>query len=212
MAVSALLLAGMTEAYHQSWINGPAVRDVLRPFGIDVYLSEDLEVLAAPGLSRYDLIINLSTGRTLGAEQERGLLSFVRSGRGLVGIHNGADTFKNSPQYIAALGGVFVGHPPQLDIAVEFVDPANPIVAGLEPFTLRDELYLLDWQPERVHLIAETHSHERREVPIAWTREEGAGRVYYLSLGHNRSTYDHPTYAQMLGRGCRWAAGESVTA
>ncbi len=207
VALRALLLGGMTRAFHQFWINGPAARDLLESHGVTTFLSEDLEVLAAPGLSNYDLIVNLTTGRELTPAQEAGLLGFLRGGKGLVGIHNGADTFKANPAYIAALGGSFIRHPPQLDIAVEITDAAHPIMAGVSPFTVHDELYLLDWQPERVHLLARTLSHEQTPVPIAWVRQEGQGRVFYLSLGHNRSTYDHPEFGRLLGQGALWAAG-----
>ncbi len=212
MARTALLLGGMTEKFHQFLINGPAAREILNQNGFQTFLSEDIEVLASPGLAHYDLVVNLTTGRVLDAAQEHGLLTFLRSGRGLVGIHNAADTFKNSAAYIEALGGRFLRHPPQLDIAVEYTDPAHPIVAGLPAFTVHDELYLLEWHPERAHLLAETRSHEDRPVPIAWIRQEGAGRVFYLSLGHNRSTYDDQTFRELLGRGARWAVGDAAGA
>ena len=206
MAVKTLLLGGMTTAYHQFWINGPALRDILNAHGCETYMSEDLEVLASPGLSNYGLIAVLATGRDLSPAQEAGLLGFVRGGGGLLGIHNATDTFKNSEQYIRAIGGKFISHPPQLDIAVEYVDGTHPIVQGLPPLTVHDELYQMDWDTQ-VHLLAQTHSHEGKATPLCWVRQEGAGRVFYLSLGHNRAVYDNPTYQEWVGRGARWAVG-----
>jgi len=203
----ALLLGGMTTGYHQFWINGPALRDILQGAGIETFMSEDLEVLASPGLATYDLVVNLTTARRLDPAQERGLLEFLRGGKGLVGIHNATDTFTDSAAYIAAIGGRFLRHPAQLDIAVQYTDAAHPVVAGLRAFTVRDELYLMDWDPANVHLLAETHSHEGRSVPLAWVRQEGAGRVFYLSLGHNRATYDVPEFREWVSRGARWAVG-----
>jgi len=208
----ALLLGGMTTAYHQFWINGPALRDILAAAGFETFLSEDLEVLASPSLSHYDLVVNLTTGRDLSPEGERGLTAFVRGGRGLVGIHNATDTFKASAWYMAAIGARFLTHPAQLDIAVEYTDVAHPIVAGLPAFTVKDELYIMDWAPDNVHLLAQTHSHEGRLVPLSWVRQEGAGRVFYLSLGHNRSTYDVPEFRAWVSRGAQWAAGAAAPA
>ena len=205
----ALLLGGMTTGFHQFWINGPALRDILQGAGFDTFLSEDLEVLASPGLARYDLLVNLTTGRRLEPEQEQGLLGFVRRGKGLVGIHNATDTFTACPEYVAAIGGRFRTHPAQLDIEVEYTDPSHPVVEGLPTFTVHDELYLMDWDPARVHLLAQTHSHQGQAVPVCWVRQEGAGRVFYLSLGHNRTTYDVPTFREWVARGARWAAPES---
>jgi len=208
MPVRTLLLGGMTTGYHQFWINGPALRDLLAARGCEVYLSEDLEVLAAPGLTEhYDLIANLTTDRRLTPAQEAGLLGFVRGGRGLCGIHNATDTFKNSPGYLAAIGARFLHHPAQLDIAVEYADPDHPVTRGLAPFTVRDELYIMDWNPAQVHLLALSRSHEQTATPLSWVRTEGAGRVFYHSLGHNRSTYDVPEFREWVARGALWAAG-----
>ncbi len=207
MATRTLLLGGMTTGFHQFWINGPALRDILQAGGFEVYMSEDLEVLASPGLGGYDLMVNLTTGRDLSPAQETGLMGFIRSGKGLVGIHNATDTFKKSSDYIAAIGGKFITHPAQLDIAVEYTDADHPIVRGLPSFVVRDELYIMEWQPERVHLLAQTHSHEGKATPLSWVREEGRGRVFYLSLGHNRSTYDVPEFREWLTRGAKWAVG-----
>ena len=207
MPVRTLLLGGLTTAYHQFWIIAPALRELLAEHDCDVRCSEDLEVLAAPGLRQaYDLIVNVTTGRQLSPTQEEGLLGFVRGGGGLCGIHNATDTFTSSAGYIAAIGGRFVRHPAQLDVAVEYVDAEHPITAGLPRFSVHDELYIMDWKPEAVHLLAQTHSHEGSPQPLSWVRAEGAGRVFYHSLGHNRSTYDEPAFRTWVGRGARWAA------
>lgn len=207
MPVRTLLLGGLTTAYHQFWVLAPALRDLLAEHDCDVRCSEDLEVLASPGLrAAYDLIVNVTTGRQLSGAQEEGLLGFVRGGGGLCGLHNATDTFTASAGYIAAIGGRFLRHPAQLDVAVEYVDPGHPITAGLPTFTVREELYIMDWRPEAVHLLARTTSHEGRPQPLSWVREEGGGRVFYHSLGHNRATYDVPPFRTWVGRGARWAA------
>jgi type 1 glutamine amidotransferase len=208
MPVRTLLLGGLTTGFHQFWTHAPALRGLLAEHDCDVRCSEDIEVLASPGLAAaYDLIVNITTGRQLSPAQETGLLGFLRGGGGLCGIHSATDSFKDSAQYMAAIGGRFLRHPPQLDIAVEFTDPEHPVTAGLPPFSVRDELYILDWNPETVHLLARTFSHEGSPQPVSWVRQEGSGRVFYVSLGHNRDTYDVPTFRTWVGRGARWAAG-----
>ncbi len=202
-----LLLGGMTTGFHHFWINGVALRGILDGAGCETYLSEDLEVLASPGLGQYQMVAVLCTGRSLSPEQEAGLLGFVRDGGALLGLHNATDTFKNSAQYIRAIGGSFVTHPPQLDITVEYVDAAHPVVRDLPPFTVHDELYQMEWDPANVHLLAQTHSYEGKATPLAWVRQEGDGRVFYLSLGHNREVYDDPNFRQWVERGARWALG-----
>ena len=109
--------------------------------------------------------------------------------------------------YVALFGGKFRTHPAQLDIATEIVDNAHPITAGLGDFTVHDELYLFaDYDPARVHLLAQTHSFDDNgPVPIAWTREHGAGRIFYISIGHNPSTLHNDHWQQFFKNGVEWA-------
>jgi type 1 glutamine amidotransferase len=207
LAIRVLLLGGMTREYHQFWQNGVALRDLLAEHGADVFMSEALEVLSSGELAGYEALVNLSTGRELTEAQEGGLLAFVRAGGGLVGLHNATDTFKNSAAYIRSIGGRFLRHPEQLDIAVEYADPEHPVVRGLEPFTVRDELYIMDWDPASVHLLAHTRSYGSAPTPISWVRQEGRGRVFYHSLGHNLSTYAVPAFREWVGRGLLWTTG-----
>ncbi len=125
----------------------------------------------------------------------------------MVGIHCAADSFKDHADYIAALGGKFRHHPAQLDVAVEFVGEAHPITEGLLPFTVHDELYLFDdYDPNRVRLLAQTQSFDDNgPVPVCWVREEGAGRVFYLSLGHNPEVMADAHWQTLFERGVRWA-------
>ena len=201
-----LILGGMTERFHQFGVNGPAIRQAVTGEDQEGFLTEDLAVLASPELDRYDVIINYTTGRDLTDAEAEGLVRFVRGGRGLVAVHNGADTFRSHPEYRALLGGSFVHHPPQLDIAVEFVRK-HPMVSGLAPFTVHDELYLLDWDPDRVQVLAVTHSYADRETPVLWVREAGQGRVVYCSLGHNLETLQHATMQAIIAQGVEWAGG-----
>ncbi len=42
--------------------------------------------------------------------------------------------------------------------------------------------------------------------PLAWCREQGAGRVFYTSLGHTSEIYDDPDFRAHLRGGISWAA------
>ncbi|MGC8668899.1 MAG: ThuA domain-containing protein [Chthonomonadales bacterium] len=152
---------------------------------------------------------------TTGAEEHgadvAAIARFVEQGGALIGIHNAADSFTQSPQYVRLLGGRFRTHPPQLSITVEFTDPHHPVTTGLEPFTVYDELYLFaDYDPSRVHLLAQTKSFDDGgPVPVCWVRHEGKGRVFYLSLGHNPQTLADSAWKRLFQRGVQWAMGLS---
>ena len=217
MTRQALFVGGCRAPYHSLEPAEPPVKHALQELNLTVDVSGmthpdpesvtgDYRALSAPTLARYDALVLFTTGQGQGEDIDA-ILSFVRSGKALIGIHCAANSFKGRPDYIAALGGAFRTHPAQLDIAVEFTDPPHPITRGLEPFTVHDELYLFqDYDPARVHLLAQTRSFDDNgPVPLCWTREEGAGRVFYLSLGHNPEVMADPRWRTLFQRGVQWA-------
>jgi type 1 glutamine amidotransferase len=204
-----LLLGGLTTAYHYFGELGPVITRTIAPAGFDVICSEDLAVLSEANLKNYAGVVNFTTGRDLSGEQWAALKGFVAGGGGYIGIHNATDTFKNQPEAIRLIGGSFLTHPAQLDVAVRIV-AQHTVTEGVEPFTVHDELYIMETWPETYTLLAQTPAEGTQ--PIAWVREAGAGRVFYLSLGHNAAVYEDPNYAKLLRRGVQWATGVEVTA
>jgi type 1 glutamine amidotransferase len=183
------------------------VAGIFHPEGGDAYTG-DYTALSAENLKRYDLLVLYTTGADRHGADIPALLDFVTSGKSLVGLHNAADSFTKDPEYIAMLGGKFRTHPAPLDITTEIVDRAHPITSGLQDFTLNDELYLFnDYDPAHVHLLAQTRSYDDNgngPIPIAWTREPGAGRLFYLSLGHRPETFANPNFVQFFRNGVEW--------
>ncbi len=184
-----------------------SVSGIFHPKGEEEYLG-DYSALTAERLSEVDLVLLYTTGTEIRGADINALLTFVRKGGALAGIHCATDSFTDNPEYVHLIGGKFRTHPSQLDITTEIVDVSHPVTAGLSNFTLHDELYLFsDYDPSNVHLFAQTHSFDDNgPVPIAWTREEGKGRVFYVSLGHNSSTLENPDWQRLFMQGVQWAA------
>ena len=213
----ALFIGGCDAPYHQLEPAEAPVREALTRAGLQVDVSGtyhpgggppvgDYRALSADNLPGYVAVVLFTTGGAQGADVPA-LLEFVRGGGALIGIHCAADSFTDDPEYVAAIGGKFRHHPDQLDIAVEFVGPSHPITQGLTPFTVHDELYLFsEYDPARVHLLAETRSYDDNgPVPVCWVREEGQGRLFYLSLGHNPEVMADSNWQALFERGVRWA-------
>ncbi len=205
-----LLLGGQTMEYHQFRIFAPIMTTLFREIGMEVDATEDLATLAPENLRAYAGIVNYTTARDITDTQYDALLQFVRGGGGYIGVHCASDTFRNQPDSKRLLGGRFVEYPPQLDIVVEIADPAHPITGPLSSFTVFDELYTLDDDPTQYHLLARSPSHGLQ--PVAWTRDEELGRVFYVSIGHNAETYANPLSRRLLQRGVQWAVGLEPTA
>jgi type 1 glutamine amidotransferase len=217
-----LFVGGCPASYHRLEPAEPEVRRALAPLGatltvagirhpdgVDGFVG-DYTALTAESLSGYDVVVLFTTGHGHG-EDTRALIEWVRRGGALLGIHCAADSFTDDSDYVALIGGKFRTHPAPLDVTVEFVDTDHPITRGLAPFTVRDELYLFnDYDPARVHLLAETRSYDGEgpaSIPVCWTRTEGDGRVFYLSLGHFPDAMASLGWQTLFARGAAWAVG-----
>ncbi len=202
-----LFIGGWHEPYHLFEECLPAVSAAAEELGFALTATRDREAISQEGLAGVDLLMLQTTGGELRPEQVQAVLDLVHSGGALVGIHGAADSFRKNREYIALLGGEFRTHPHKQELRIEIVDKAHPITAGLEPFTIVDELYILNYDPARVHILCETTSYENTAQPVAWTREEGQGRVFYTSLGHHLPAFETPGFRRLLTNGTKWALG-----
>jgi len=172
-------------------------------------VNNDLSILEAPNLDPYDVIVFYYTIGELTDAQKNGLLNWVASGKGYVGIHSAADSFRDCPEYRAMVGGWFVTHPAYRQYQVQVVDPENPITKGLDEFFVTDEMYVTDYDP-RVNILASS-LWRGDKMPVAWTKSWGKGRVFWLALGHDPAACRHEMFGVLLTRGALWAAGQLET-
>jgi hypothetical protein len=164
---------------------------------------DDLNALVAPNLNPYDLIVFYYTVGTITDGQKNGLLNHIASGKGFVGVHSAADSFRDCPEYRAMVGGHFVTHPRYREYQVNVVDPEHPITKGLDEFMVTDEQYILDYDL-RVNTLASA-LWKGKAMPVAWAKSWGKGRVFYLALGHDAKACRHEKFAFLLQRGALWA-------
>jgi type 1 glutamine amidotransferase len=210
-----LIISGPNHAFDKS---APIIEQALAAQdGLDVTLTDDKSVLTSPDLATYDVLVH-GTGFTRGErradgsmavvddltpEQTQGLLSFVRSGKGLVGVHGTA--WRIGGEAILLIGGHANWHPPGLEFTVNIDDPEHSITRGIDSFTVQDEIYMSAWDPA-IHILASATWADKQH-PVAWTHRYGQGRVFYTALGHGPNTFENATMQQLLANGVRWAAG-----
>ena len=170
-------------------------------------VDENLDALISPNLDSYDLIVFYYTVGEITDAQKNGLLNHIASGKGYVGIHSAADSFRGCPEYRAMVGGHFVTHPRYRDYQVNVADEAHPITEGIVEFMVTDEQYIVDYDP-RVNVLASA-LWQGRAMPVVWTKDWGKGRVFYLALGHDAAACRHETFGTLLQRGSLWAGAPS---
>lgn len=163
-------------------------------------------------LTAYDLIVLSMTMGEISDAQESNLLAAIRAGTGLGGWHGGlADTFRDRPNYQYAVGGQWVAHPGDITEYTVQVKPGHDITAGVGDFSMRSEQYYLHIDPAVNVLATTTFSGEHDdwidgvEMPVAWTKQYGAGKVYYCSLGHTNADFELNEAALLVEQGLVWA-------
>lgn len=167
------------------------------------HVEQDLDVFTRPDLADYDAVVFFYTVGSITDAQFNGLSNFIKSGKGFLPVHSGADSFHNSPEYRAMVGGHFVTHPAYRTYQVSVLDREHPVTEGLDEFLVTDEQYITDYDP-RVNVLA-TALWRGVARPVAWTKSWGEGRVFYLALGHDPEACRNEHFGLLLTRGAAWA-------
>lgn len=170
-------------------------------------------------LKNYDLVFFYTTG-TLPIKE--GALDYFfnewlkEKGHGFIGTHSATDTFHNYEPYWDMIGGTFNGHPwgSGSTVTVHVHDKDFPAMKPWgDEYTLKDEIYRFkNYQPEKVRVLmsldmAKTDKKEPYHVPIAWCKEYGDGKVFYMSLGHREDVWTNPLYMESLLGAMKWIWG-----
>ena len=155
------------------------------------------------------------------AAQRTAIAEGVRAGRlGILGVHAATDACRGWEEYGTLMGARFDGHPWTTTFEVEVVDGAHPSTRHLEtPWRWHDEVYLFrGLRPDARVLLRVAEGALDMGVPgarrpdagfpLAWCFTEGAGRVFYTSLGHFPAAWETPGYLRHLRGGLDWVLGE----
>ena len=106
------------------------------------------------------------------------------------------------------IGNEFIRHPAQCDVTVKPTGK-HPITEGIEPFTVRDEHYMINVFAPDVEVILESTSDSEAGTQIAgYTRTFGKGRLCCLTPGHNLSVFENEQYLKLIKQAILWCAGE----
>jgi type 1 glutamine amidotransferase len=160
----------------------------------------------------------------------KSLLDFVAGGKGLVGIHAATDCFYNWKEYGDMMGGYFNGHPFR-KIAVKNEDPSSPINAAFkgEGFNIEDEMYTFKnpYSREQLHILLsidlakssmaddparpgfkKDENRNDHDYAISWTKQQGRGRVFYCSFGHEHNIFWKTAILEHYLAGIQFALGD----
>ena len=178
----------------------------------DVRVRVDESFADTAAIRSADLLVTYTCDLRPSASEEAALREFVEGGGRWLALHATNALLDFGPDGIVApricdtfmdtLGSRFLSHPPIQPFRVTVSAPDHPLVAGIEPFEASDEIYLCDYVEGITPLLETCFSgtfeagYVENDWPdddprlIAYTRELGAGAVFYLTLGHTCGKYD----------------------
>jgi type 1 glutamine amidotransferase len=178
---------------------------------------EDVRRLVTPdGLRAFDAVFFANTTGNLGIPDMGAFLGWIEAGHAFLGVHSASDTYHEDARYLAMLGNEFDTHGDQAEVEIVVDDAAHPATAGLGTrFRIRDEIYrfrvanrgqvgmLLSL--DRFPADGLPHAGEPGDLPIAWQKAYGAGRVFYSALGHREDVWQDARFRQHLRGALQWA-------
>jgi uncharacterized protein len=204
----------------------PAAEAALRTIGLDSGLyqtdfcrtADEVRTRLTPaGLAGVDAVFFANTTGNLGIADMSAFLSWISAGKAFLGTHSASDTYHESPEYLAMLGGEFTTHGAIVDADIRVNDASHPAVAHLAPrFRMTDEWYrfrpagsgltiLLSFDRNPADGVGT--SGDPADLPLAWHKPFGSGRVFYTALGHRSEVWDDPRFRTHLREAIRWGLG-----
>ena len=172
-------------------------------------------LLTREALAATDGVLFLHTTGNLGLPDLPALLEWISAGHGFAGVHSAADTYHDAPAYLAMLGNEFATHGAQAEVNAVVEQPAHPAVSHLgSRYRVFDEIYRFvrnnrgDVTPlltlDRYPDDGLPQAGGPGDLPLAWTRLHGGGRVFYTALGHREELWQDPVYVRHVVNGIRW--------
>lgn len=182
----------------------------------ELFLPEDLDKLPAAEQAKH--LAN-------DARLKKSLLDWVRSGRGLAGIHGASWLFyQRGSEFAEALGGLFESHPwnSYERLAVKLDEPDHPLnrAFGGQGFEIIDEGYQFkDPYSRRKNRVLYSLDLEKmdtnkpnlrpdRDYGLCWVKRFGEGRVFYTALGHNPEEFWNPALMRHIVDGLQFTLGD----
>jgi len=238
-ALRVLILTGSSDEPYHHWRETTAsIRDLLAQTGrFEVNVVDDPALVTPAVLWLYDAVVLNYNGPRFPAAAEAALEDFVRSGHGLIAVHQAsygeffgmeyrdrkwhAGAGPGWQEFSRMIGAHWepekIGHARRSVFQVDWKDCDHPVAQGLTPsFTANDELYHRLTLERTAHVLADAMSPPEiggtgNREPMIWTNNYGKGRVFFTTLGHDATAWAQPGMRTAVARGVEWAASGNVT-
>lgn len=164
-----------------------------------------------PGLNALascDVMLLFTKRLEISSDQLEIVKKYCLSGRPVVGLRTASHAFQNWLELDhLILGGDYHGHygsGPVTKVAIAKGASDHPILKGVEPFETPTKLYKNPHCAEDTKLLL-TGSIPDHTEPLAWTRSNHGGRVFYTSLG-GPDDFHNKVFRTLLVNAIFWTA------
>ena len=195
------------------------LRDTIRQDKrFEVVLVENAEILGTDLLFDYEVVllafkIYLNAPQPKrSAEMQANLEKFVTEGGGLFVYHFACGAFEDWAGYEKFAGRVWdpklPAHDPYGRFPVRITDKTHPITKDIDNFEIQDELYTcLRDSIIPIRVLAEAVSVvDGKTYPMAFVLENGKGRTFHTTLGHDNRALSSPEFQRMIREALVWCA------
>jgi type 1 glutamine amidotransferase len=175
-------------------------------------------MLTPAGLAGVDAVVFANTTGSLPIPDIGAVLRWIADGHGFAGMHSAADTYHDRPDYLEMLGNEFRTHGEHATVDAIVENRSHPASSPLgSRWRVLDEIYLFT-RPNRNSVTmllsldrypddGSRESGQPGDLPLAWAKSYGRGRVFYTALGHREELWQDSLYQQHILGGIRWVLG-----
>jgi putative membrane-bound dehydrogenase-like protein len=169
------------------------------------FRKSDTDIPGLEALDTCDVAIFFTRRLKLEGKQLERIKKYCASGKPIIGIRtasHGFQTWLDMDRKV--LGGNYQGHYGETGTTVAIAPGAHgdPILKGVRPFDSAGSLYRNTGLARDAHVLL-TGAIPGHTEPIAWTRLNHGGRVFYTSLGH-QNDFKNANFRQLLVNAIYW--------
>jgi uncharacterized protein len=176
-----------------------------------------------------DLLVSYTSQVPVAEAQCQSVRRYLERGGRWFAVH-ASNSVRDNPFLPELLGSRFVAHPPYTRFGVSITRPEEPLLVGIAPFEVDDEIYVIEHAAD-IEVLLHTNwggdamgrAVDVATRPLMYRHRVGAGGVLYLALGHCNRAFDTPrpdapeapdrrgpwglpVYQELIRRGIDWAA------
>jgi type 1 glutamine amidotransferase len=156
---------------------------------------------------------------------QQAFIAYVENGGGLLAVHSGTVTGKETEALNQLIGCRFITHPNACPVTVQPIKP-HPVTEGVGVFCETDEHYRLEITAQDADVIIASYSPPQGEegknqedpyhntqaqiCPAGFVRSQGKGRICALTPGHLLPVWLNPQYQRTLANALKWCGGQQA--